>query len=457
MTRVLLVGSGAREDAIAHSLVKRPDIEIYAAMSSKNPSIMRIAKDTKVLRLTDISNVADYARNSRVELGVIGPEAPLISGIVNVLEANGINCVGPTRELAAIEGDKGFCRRLLNKYEIHGNPHFRIFTDTSSAESFLKSFTAVAIKPIGLTGGKGVKVSGEDLPTKEAEIAYAKQVLAEQIGGNGVLIEEKLDGEEFSLQAYVDGVDVYPMPLVQDHKRAFDNDLGPNTGGMGSYSDTNHLLPFVTPRDYEQSCNIIRNTMVALKKETGQDYKGVIYGQFMIAKSVTETTPSPKLVEFNCRFGDPEAMNVIPVLKSNLADICERIVEGTLRNKDVESEHKATVCKYLVPEGYPERPKTRETISIDEGALRNNQGTIFYASVDMDDYGHVLTTSSRAVAVLGVGDTIEAAEKIAESSTRFVQGPLRHRKDIGTSQLLTKRLNHIRMLNPAATVLSEIE
>ena len=455
MTRVLLVGSGAREDAIAHSLVKRSDIELYAAMSSQNPSIMRIAKDTRVMRLTDTPIVADYAIKSRIELGVIGPEAPLINGIVNELEANGIRCVGPRRELAAIEGDKAFCRRLLHKYDIEGNPKFQIFTDASSAESFLKSFAAVAIKPIGLTGGKGVKVSGEDLPTKQAEIAYAKQVLAEQIGGNGVLIEEKLDGEEFSLQAYVDGRDVYPMPLVQDHKRAYDDDLGPNTGGMGSYSDTNHSLPFVTPRDFEQSCNIVRNTIEALQKETSQDYRGIIYGQFMIARSANESTPSPKLIEFNCRFGDPEAMNVLPILKSNLADICDKIVEGTLRQKDVESEHKATVCKYLVPEGYPETPKRSEAISIDEDALRSNQGTVFYASVDMDTQGHILTTSSRAIAVLGVGDTIEAAEKVAESSTRFVQGPLKHRKDIGTTRLITKRISHVKMLKRASMELSE--
>jgi len=455
MTRVLLVGSGAREDAIAHSLVKRSDIELYAAMSSLNPGIIRIAKDTKVMRLTDVKIVTEYALRTRTELAVIGPEAPLVNGLANKLEAEGIRCVGPTKELAAIEGDKAFCRRLLSKYKIPGNPKFSIFTDARSAEAFLKSFSAVAVKPLGLTGGKGVKVSGDDLPTKQAEIAYAKQILTEQIGGNGVLIEEKLDGEEYSLQAFVDGRDVYVMPLVQDHKRAFDNDLGPNTGGMGSYSDTDHLLPFVSQIDVEKSRNIMRETIVALQNEIGTEYHGIIYGQFMLTKSITEDRPSPKLIEFNCRFGDPEAMNVLAILESNLADICERIVDGTLRRKDLTFRPKATVCKYLVPEGYPETPRSHETFSVDESALGINHGTLFFASVDMDQ-GRILTTSSRTVAVLGIGDTIETAEEIAESSIQFVNGPLRHRKDIGTASLLAKRMEHVRMLNQTTEVHSEI-
>jgi phosphoribosylamine--glycine ligase len=455
MIHVLLVGSGAREDAIAHSLIKRSDVELYAAMSSPNPGITRIAKNARVMRITDVPAVADYAIKTRAELAVIGSEAPLVNGLANALEIEGIACIGPTKELAAIEGDKAFCRRLLSKYSIPGNPQFRIFTDIPSAEMYLKSSAAVAIKPIGLTGGKGVKVSGDDLPTKQTEIAYAKQILAEKIAGNGVLIEEKLDGEEYSLQACVDGKDVYIMPLVQDHKRAYDNDMGPNTGGMGSYSDRDHCLPFVSPSDVEQSCNIMRETINALQHETGMDYKGIIYGQFMLSRSVTEDRLSPKLIEFNCRFGDPEAMNVLAVFESSFMDICERIIEGSLRPKDLAFEPKATVCKYLVPEGYPETPRTHETISVDENAIRENGGTLFFASVDIDQ-GHTITTSSRTAAVLGISDTIESAEEVAEFSTQFVKGPLRHRKDIGTTGLLAKRVDHVRMLNRAAAVHSEI-
>jgi phosphoribosylamine--glycine ligase len=456
MTHVLLVGSGAREDAIAHCLVKRPDVELYVAMSSSNPGIMRIAENATVMPITNVSTVADYALKVEADLAVIGPEAPLVNGIVDTLETDGINCIGPRKKLAAIEGDKAFCRRLLSQHNIPGNPYFRVLTDISSAETFLKSIGPVAIKPIGLTGGKGVKVSGDDLPTKQAEIAYAKQVLVAKIAGNGVLIEERLDGEEYSLQAFVDGKDVYIMPLVQDHKRAYDNDLGPNTGGMGSYSDSEHSLPFVSSRDLEQSCNIMRGAINALQLETGMDYKGIIYGQFMLARSLTEDEPKPKLIEFNCRFGDPEAMNVLAVFESDFMSICEKIVEGNLKPKDLSFRHKATVCKYLVPEGYPEAPRTHETITVDENAVKENGGLVFFASVNTDQ-GHILTTSSRTVAILGISDTIGRAEEIAESSIQFVKGPLRHRKDIGTASLLAKRVEHVQMIRETHVVSSEIK
>ena len=445
MTRVLLVGSGAREDAIAHALIRRPDVELYAAMSSANPGITRITKDRRIMQITNPLEVVDYAVKNRTEIAIVGPEAPLVKGVANALKNKGIACVGPTRELAAIEGDKVFCRQLLNQHGISGNPQFNIFADFPSAEAYLRTTGDVAIKPIGLTAGKGVKVSGDELPTKEAEIAYAKHVLNERIGGEGVLIEEKLDGEEYSLQAFVDGKNMRIMPLVQDHKRAFDNDMGPNTGGMGSYSDVNHLLPFVSEADLDQSCRIMREAIDALQQDMDAEYKGVLYGQFMIAKNRTEDRPSPKLIEFNCRFGDPEAMNVLSILDSDLADICERIIDGTLGPQHLQFLHKATVCKYLVPDGYPEAPRTHEMISLDEGSIANSGVTLHFASVDAQN-GRILTTSSRTVALTAISDTIEQAEKLVEASIQHVRGPLRHRRDIGTSALISRRLEHARIV-----------
>ena len=446
MTNVLLVGSGAREDAIAHALIKDPKTQLYAAMSSHNPGIERLAKDAKILQITDAQTVVNYATKSRTELAIIGPEAPLVNGLANALDKEGVVCVGPSKELAAIEGNKTFCRELLTRHNIPGNPQYRLFKDLDSAEKFLQSSGPVAIKPIGLTGGKGVKITGEDLPTKQTEINYVRRVLADKIGGDGVLIEEKLDGEEYSLQAFVDGRDIHTMPLVQDHKRAFENDLGPNTGGMGSFSDSDHLLPFVSQADVDQSHEIMRATIGALQRDLGLEYKGIIYGQFMLAKSANEDKPSPKLVEFNCRFGDPEAMNVLSILESSLVGISERIIDGNLTTGQLRFRNKATVCKYFVPNGYPNSPSINEAILLDENSITKSGVELFYASVEVKE-NQVLTTTSRTVALLGVGDTIDQAERQVEAASRYIKGPLRHRKDIGTTALIAKRMNHMRTIN----------
>jgi phosphoribosylamine--glycine ligase len=384
MTRVMLVGSGAREHAIAAALAKSPNADLYAAMSNNNPGIMKLAREAAILQINDPQAVSDYAKRAHIEIAVIGPEAPLVNGVVDSLTEQGIACVGPTKKLASLEGDKGFCRNLLSKYRIAGNPVFRVFTEPDSAEAFLRTAGPVAIKPAGLTGGKGVKLTGEDLPTKEDELAYAKEILRKGIGGSQrVVVEERLDGEEFSLQVFVDGQDVYHMPLVQDHKRAYENDSGPNTGGMGSYSDRNHLLPFVSQEDFETSSRIMTDVVRALKKETGEEYKGLLYGQFMLARSLHEEKPSPKLIEFNCRFGDPEAMNVLPILseETNFVEVCERIADGNLNSKHYSFRPKATVCKYLVPASYPNHAAAPQAFRVNEGAF-GQDSRFFYASVD---------------------------------------------------------------------------
>lgn len=455
MTRILLVGSGAREHAIASALAKS-SVELYVAMTSRNPGIIRLAKDATVMRTDDPKTVANYAKRTSVELAIVGPEVPLVNGVVNSLNKLDVACVGPTRDLAALEGDKSFCRELLSKHAISGNPKYQICTDLDTAEAYLKHSGPVAIKPVGLTGGKGVKTTGTDLPTKTSEVAYAKDLFQKKIGGfEKILIEELLDGEEYSLQAFVDGKNIHVMPLVQDHKRAYDNDLGPNTGGMGSYSDHNHLLPFVSETNYEASSQIMQKVVHALRKDTGEEYRGILYGQFMIAKSEDEDKPTPKLIEFNCRFGDPEAMNVLPILsqENDFLEICQDIATGTLKTKKISFQQNATVCKYLVPAGYPEKPTVQQAITVDEGSLKKLGSLIFYASVDMKD-SQILTTASRAIAVVGVHETIQEAEKIAEAATTHITGPLAHRHDIGTSSLIRKRVDHVKSLETSLTAVT---
>jgi len=444
MNRVLLLGSGGREHAIASALTKSTNLELYAAMNSPNPGITRLAKGTRIVSINNPTQVSAYAKSCNVELAIIGPEAPLVSGVVDALTEQGIICVGPTQRLAPLEGDKAFCRSLMSRHKIPGNPKYQIFTDLDPALAFLRTTREpVALKPVGLTGGKGVKVSGEDLPTKESELAYATEIFQNKIGGSQkLLIEERLEGEEYSLQAFVDGHDVHVMPIVQDHKRAYENDSGPNTGGMGSYSDHDHLLPFLTARDLELSSQIMSMTINALSRDTGEQYKGILYGQFMLTKSTDDESPTPKLIEFNCRLGDPEAMNVLPLLMSDFLVICQRIGDGNLKQKDVCFRREASVCKYLVPEGYPEKPATDEIVNVDEEAVKREGAQLYFANVNTLN-GNIVTTSSRTIAVVGISSTLEEAEKISESATRHIQGRLRHRTDIGSAQSIHKRLSHV--------------
>jgi phosphoribosylamine--glycine ligase len=256
--KILVVGGGGREHAIACALARNSETEIFSVMAKRNYGIARIAKGVRLCRETDISGIVSYARETGIDYAFIGPEAPLEAGIVDQLESIDIGCVGPTQAAARIETDKAFCRDLMELHNIDGCPKYRVFHDPAEAVSFINDREEdLVIKPIGLTGGKGVRIMGEQVDRSGA-VTYVKSL------NGGVVLEERLIGEEFTLQAFVDGNHMVPMPLVQDHKRAFDGDLGPNTGGMGSYSMPDHMLPFVSERDYEKALEIMRATIMTL-------------------------------------------------------------------------------------------------------------------------------------------------------------------------------------------------
>ncbi|MGA2913382.1 MAG: phosphoribosylamine--glycine ligase [Methanoregula sp.] len=426
--KILVVGGGGREHAIVRALACSNGTEIFSVMAKQNPGISALARDIRLCRETDIPRIVAYALESGAEYAFIGPESPLEAGIVDQLEAVNINCVGPTQAAARIETDKAFCRDMMELYNIDGCPKYRVFHNRADAISFIYDHGGdLAIKPIGLTGGKGVRIMGEQVD-QEGAVAYVKSL------AGGVVLEERLIGEEFTLQAFVDGNHLIPMPLVQDHKRAFEGDTGPNTGGMGSYSMPDHMLPFVSDADYKKALAIMKSTVAALER-TGHPYKGILYGQFM------NTAGGPKVIEFNARFGDPEAMNVLPLLSSNLADIVIGITEGSLSVTDVTFEQKATVCKYIVPSGYPDSPHPGDPITIKspEGAL------VYYANVG-EQQGRLSTLTSRTLAFVGIGPTLEEAERIAEKSASAVTGHVRYRRDIGTRALLEQRINHMKEL-----------
>ncbi|NTW77960.1 MAG: phosphoribosylamine--glycine ligase, partial [Syntrophaceae bacterium] len=242
-------------------------------------------------------------------------------------------------------------------------------------------------------------------------------------------------------QCLCDGKTVVGTPLVQDHKRRFDGDKGPNTGGMGSYSLPDHSMPFLKPSDIEEGLEITRQVAAALLKETGSPYKGVMYGGFIATKN------GAKLLEYNARFGDPEAMNILPLLKTDFVSICRHIIDGTLDKLKIEFDAKATVCKYVVPKGYglpadhPDAASSKAKIEVgDVGKAR-----LYYSSVDKKEDGLYLS-SSRAIGIVGIADTLDAARKIAEEGVKAVKGPVAYREDIGTDALIQKRIDHMRKI-----------
>ncbi len=433
MTSILLIGSGAREHAIAEAVIKsKGKPKLFAFMSSSNPGIQKYSTQTEIGSLTDIDSIRRFAGKINPDICVVGPESPLAAGVVDSLDGQGIPCVGPFKTSARLESSKGFTRELVKKYSIPGNPKMRIFTSMDGVKDWAKELGEFVIKPDGLTGGKGVMVMGDHFSSIEQGVKEVKDLIAKK---QVVIIEEKLEGEEFSLQSITDGKHVIDCPPVQDHKRAFEGDTGPNTGGMGSYSAQDHKLPFLSQKDLKQAHDITEKVLVAINKETKTRYKGVMYGGFMATKD------GVRLIEYNARFGDPEAMNVLSILESDFVEMCWRIVDGNLKASNAVFAKKATVCKYLVPKGYPDSAK-KGTIKV--GRITND-ARIYYAAVNAVQ-DELQLSSSRALAVVGIGDTIEIAEKIAQKNMGAVSGPLTYRKDIGTQELIQKRVEHMKKL-----------
>ena len=338
------------------------------------------------------------------------------------------------KKLAMIESSKTFTRDLQKEFQIPGGPKYCSFSNMDGVEDYIGELgDDFVIKYDGLAGGKGVKVFGEHIHSKSDGLSFCKDIVSE---GGSFLIEEKFIGEEFSLMSFCDGKNIKHMPVVQDHKRAFDGDVGPNTGGMGTYTDSNHSLPFLKNSDIESAKNINKLTLKALKSKTGLDYKGILYGGFMAVKD------GIKLIEYNARFGDPEAMNVLSILESDFIDICNGIANGTLETTEVKFQKQSTVCKYAVPEGYPDSPVKGETIDVSN---IENIERLFYASVDFKE-GTLIEAGSRTIATVGVANSIVEAEIIAEKEISAVSGPLFHRSDIGTKAVIQKRIDHVNTL-----------
>jgi phosphoribosylamine--glycine ligase len=433
MIKVLLVGNGAREHSIAEAVRNSPqNPSLFSYMKSNNPGIRSLSEKAEIGGYDDIGRVKNFAKQVKPDFCVVGPEAPLDFGVVDALEKIGIPSVGPAQELAKLETSKAFARLLMKKHKVPGLPEFRVFTGMEGVKEFLNSLDSFVVKPDGLTGGKGVKVHGEHLKGVKDALKYCEEVLKTHASA---IVEEKLEGEEFSLQSFTDGKFVLDPPPAQDHKRAYDGDQGPNTGGMGSYSCSDHLLPFLKKSDMEEAHRITELVAKAILKETGTLYKGVMYGGFIITKD------GLKLLEYNARLGDPEAMNILPILNSDFIEICYGIVNGNLSNVRADFGKKSTVCKYVVPKGYPENPVKGERIEVSP----DPKARMYYASVDQRADG-LYMSGSRAIAFVGVSEDFSEAERLAEQAITNVKGNVFHRKDIGTKELIQRRIDHMKRI-----------
>ena len=430
--RPAVIGKDGRTTAIEKTLQASPRVAEVVYLGDGKHLFTKTAQE----------EVLAKASKTKPDFVVIGPEEPLAAGIVDRLQNElHIPCVGPVQVLAKLESSKAFTRTLLAEYGIPGNPEFQIFDQLEGIREYLGRLGSFVVKPDGLTGGKGVKISDAHLFSIDEALGYCSEILSER--REKVVIEEKLEGEEFSLMSFCDGTHVSDIVVVQDHKRLGVGDTGPNTGGMGSYSCEDHGLPFLPGDVLDQASGINRDVAKALLDKTKQKYKGVLYGGFML------TPRGLRLLEYNARLGDPETLNVLSILKTDFATVCEAIIHEELHRVPITFERLATVCKYVVPEGYPENPLKDVPIDLSNVPPESAKLRIYHAALDKRD-GNYFLTGSRAIAFVGIGRNLQEAESIAEEAASAVRGPVIHRRDIGTQELVERRVAHVRSFSPSS-------
>ena len=418
MTNVLLIGNGAREHAIAKQVV-RSGGKLFTIMDKLNPGIARLSQKYVVSSLMDLSSIATFGE---IDFAIIGPEKPLSEGIVDILqEKYSIPSVGPTKQAAQLESSKIYMRSIVQQAYPKTNPTFYVCKTKDEILAGLEKLDyKVAVKPDSLTGGKGVKISGIHLTTQKETISYAEEWLK---ADGVVLLEEMLVGKEFTLQAFVDGEHVAFMPLVKDYKRAYDGDKGPNTGSMGAVSCASHTLPFLNDVSLQEAKKVVEKTIVYMRDSVKSVYKGVIYGQFMLTES-----NEVKLIEFNVRFGDPEAINVLSLLETSYIEVCTDIIAGTLSSVSFANE--SSVIVYVVPRGYPDNPLKDEKLELPDKLVDE----VYYASVyskESDQTNIVYTTGSRSIGVLSKAKDINEAHLLSMEKIVTIKGTVDYRKDIG--------------------------
>lgn len=417
--RILLIGGGGREHALAWKLAQSDKVEkIFAAPG--NPGIAMLKKCSCIdLKLDDLEKVADYAEEESIDLTVVGPEATLVAGIADVFKRRGLPVFGPSKAAAQLEGSKAFSKELMAKYNIP-TAFFKICEDMETAKAYVKEKGApIVVKADGLAAGKGVVVA----MTEEEALEAIEEMMGDHKFGNAgarVVLEEYMEGEEASLLAFTDGKTVVPMLAAQDHKRIFDNDQGPNTGGMGTYAPAPVMTDILRLKATER---ILKPVVAAMAKE-GTPYQGCLYAGLMIKDDVI------KVVEFNCRFGDPETQVVLPLLESDLAEIMLACATGTLDQADVAWSDKAAVCVVMASGGYPESYETGKVIiGLAEADAQEN--TVVFHAGTKNAAGSIVTAGGRVLGVTAVDDNIRAARDRAYAAVENIKfDSAFYRKDI---------------------------
>lgn len=414
--RVLVIGGGGREHALVWKLSQSPEVkEVYCIPG--NPGIAALAYCVD-MDITDNAALARFAREQNIGLTVVGPEIPLVNGICDTFAEQGLAVFGPSQAAAQIEGSKTFAKDLMQKYGIP-SARYATFTSAEEAKAYIREQGApIVVKADGLAAGKGVVVAF----TVDEAIAAVDTMMTERIFGDAgtvLVIEEFMEGEEASLLAFTDGYTVVPMVAAQDHKRIFDNDEGPNTGGMGTYAPA----PVVTEALKEQIVREVLQPVVAAMRKEGCLYKGCLYAGLMI------TAEGPKVVEFNARFGDPETQVVLPLLKTDLLAVLQACVEGNLAEIDMEWSNEAAVCVVLAAGGYPGwYQKGLPICGIDKA---EQLGAVVFHAGTASHNGELVTAGGRVLGVTAVSSDIAAAVDKVYGAVPEIQFADRHyRRDI---------------------------
>jgi len=430
---VLLVGRWGKAHAMARALSRSDAATLYAYMDKENGAIAGLCNGHMLGSLRDAHAVGAYADSVEAELAVVSPYLSLSAGVADVLRRQGIPTVGASKTCSLLEGDKAFTRMLMRN---HGMatvlPDFEVFHDREKAlEHIVQRNDDFAVKPAGVTEGEGVRVMGQQMEDTEDAFAYVEETFEKEIGGLPyIIIEGKISGEEFTIQAFVDGEDIVGMPAVRDYKLQGEGEKGLNTPGMGSYSAADHLLPFLDRETYDEALTVMRDVLTIMRRQHNAVYQGFLSGQFML------TDDGLMLLEFNARPGDSELLNITPILETEFLEICRAIADQRLSDLDISFQEKATVCKYVVSEGFPHPPDSVE-VHVNAEKIRELDGHLFQSCFEVGEQRY--EPSPRLFAVAATGDGIYEAEQRCEKCLQHITGDgLFHRRDIGTP-LLTER------------------